>query len=208
MRFDRTVAESQVYSFVTLKFLEELCRLARRRPQGPVVNGLTIVLLHANMLLPDAPLAQMSEIDRQKLTLLTEWFRDPDFIASNEQVILLAPTMAGVHERAADTAPPWQPSRSRCPTSRQRRAFIEWMHTQSGQSLKLARSQKELAEMTAGMTLLTLQGLFLQARYRDGVLDEKDIIEALNRLAGQRAGRQDRDGEAVAQMADVIGAAR
>lgn len=205
-RFDRTVAESQVYSFVTLKFLEELCRLVRRRPLGPVANGLTIVLLHAEMLLPDAPLAQMSEIDRQKLTLLTEWFREPDFLASNEQVLLIAPTMAGVHE-ALRSLPHMAAIEIPRPDVDARREFIRWMHGQTGRALKLARSQKELAEMTAGMTLLTLQGLFLQARYRDGVLDEKDLIEALNRLLASELGDKIEVKRPRHTMADVIGAA-
>lgn len=204
-RFDRTIAESQVYSFVTLKFLEELCRLARRRPTGPVANGLTIVLLHAEMLLPDAPLAQMSEIDRQKLTLLTEWFRDPDFLASNDQVLLIAPTVAGVHE-ALRTLPHMAAIEIPRPDIAARCAFIEWMHAQTGRSLKLAHAESELAEMTAGMTLLTLQGLFLQARHRDGVLDEKDLLDALNRLLASELGDKIEVKKPRHTMADVIGA--
>ena len=73
MRFDRAVAESQVYSFMTLRFLDEICRLARTRREGPVAAGITLIIKHADTLLPNAPLAQMSDTDRQKLTLITEW---------------------------------------------------------------------------------------------------------------------------------------
>ncbi|MEQ8818704.1 MAG: ATP-binding protein [Sumerlaeia bacterium] len=204
-KFDRSVVESQVYSFLTLRFLEELCLLARQRREGPISGGLTIIVKHAEMLLPDAPLAQMSDIDRQKLTLLTEWFTDPEFLESNEQVILVAPTMASIHETLR-RLPHMSMTGVPLPDEDCRRAFIEWYSGQFGQELKLQRSKKELAELTAGMTLLTIKNLFLQASYRDGEIDEADILEQLNRLLVSELGDKIEIVKPAHSMDDVVGA--
>ena len=203
-KFDRCIVESKVYSFLTLKFLEELCTLARRHPQGGL-NNLTVIIKHAETLLPDAALPQMADIDRQKLTLLREWFSDPDFLGSNEQVMLISPTSVGVH-RDLRTLPHVSSITIPLPDKEQRAAFIEWMGEQTGGSVKLKKSGQELAVLTAGMTYLTLQNLFLQARHRGGELDERDVLEALNQLLVSELG--DKVEMVVPQhtMGDVVGA--
>ncbi|MBI1290581.1 AAA family ATPase [bacterium] len=204
MRFDRAIAESQVYSFVTLRFLEELCRLARMHPSAGVAN-LTILIKHSETMIPDAPLAQLADIDRQKLTLLTEWFTDPAFCDSNEQVILISATSAAIHEQIR-RLPQVSQIPVPLPDRAQRLAFIEWMHSQKGGAVKLGRTTEELAELTAGMTLLTLQNLFLKAAHSADTLDEKDILESLNRLLQSELGDKIEMVRPAHSMADVIGA--
>lgn len=204
LKFDRSVVESQAYSFLTLRFLEELCRLTRLyRSASP--GSLTIIIKHAETLLPDSPLAHMSDIDRQKLTLLREWFTEPDFISSNEQVLLVSDTAAAMHADIRGLAQIAQIVVPR-PDADDRRQFIRWMHARTGREIKLRRSQKEFAELTAGMTLLTLQNLFLQARHQDGVLDEKDVLAALNRLLVSELGDKIEMVRPGHTMKDVIGA--
>ncbi|MBI5154678.1 ATP-binding protein [Candidatus Poribacteria bacterium] len=204
-RFDRTIAESQVYSFLTLRFLEEVCLLARKRREGCVAQGITILVKHADTLLPDSPVSQMSDIDRQKLTLLSEWFTDPGFLESLEQMILIAPTAAGIHENLR-RLPHLSIINIPLPGADERREFIRWMNKQTGRTIKMKRSQRELAEITAGMTRLTLQNIFLQAQYKDGTLDESDILELLNRLLASELGDKIEISKPRHTMADVIGA--
>jgi len=204
-RFDRTVAESQVYSLLSLRFLEEICRLARMRRTGPVAQGISIIIKHADTLIPDNPVAQMGDLDRQKLTLVTEWFTDPEFQDSLEQVILIAPTMASVHE-SIRRLPHVSMIEVPRPDADARREFIRWMHARTGRTIKLRRTQKELAEITAGMTLLTLESLFLQAKHRNGELEEADILESLNRLLMSELGDKIELVKPRHSMADVIGA--
>lgn len=203
LRFDRAVVDSQVYSFVTLRFLEELCRLVRRHPNTGVAN-LTIIIKHAETMIPDAPLSQLADIDRQKLTLLTEWFADPAFIDSNEQVILLSATSAAVHEQIR-RLPQVSQVNVPLPDQAQRLAFIEWMQVQQP-GVKLGKSLAEIAALTAGMTLLTLQNLFLRAAHRAKPLDEQDILESLNRLLQSELGDKIEMVRPSHTMADVIGA--
>jgi SpoVK/Ycf46/Vps4 family AAA+-type ATPase len=202
-RFDRSVAESRVYSLPTLKFLEELCLIARTHREA--AGGISIIIKHAETLLPDAPLPQMPDVDRHKLTLITEWITNPEFLQSNEQVVLIAPTAASVHE-ALRRLPHVAAINVPLPDLAQRRAFIEWMHTQASDRLQLSHSQKELAELTAGMTLLTLQNLFLKAKHSGGALEEKDVLEALNRLLTSELGDKIEIVKPMHTMKDVIGA--
>jgi SpoVK/Ycf46/Vps4 family AAA+-type ATPase len=204
-RFDRSVVESQVYSFLTLRFLEELCRITRKYPDR-APGSITILMKHADTILPDSPLPSMPDIDRQKLTLLTEWFTDPEFIASNEQVILIAPTEASIHS-ALRTLPHTIAVNVPLPDATQRQAFIGWMNVRTGRTVKMKDSGRELPSITAGMTLLTLQNLFLQARHRGNELSEKDILEALNRLLVSELGDKIEMVKPSHSMDDVIGAA-
>jgi AAA+ superfamily predicted ATPase len=194
-----------VYSLLSLRFLEEICRLARMRRTGPVAQGISIIVKHADTLIPDNPVAQMGDLDRQKLTLITEWFTDPEFQDSLEQVILIAPTMASVHE-SIRRLPHVSMIEVPRPDADARREFIRWMHARTGRTIKLRRSQKELAEITAGMTLLTLESLFLQAKHRNGELEEKDILDSLNRLLMSELGDKIELVKPRHSMADVIGA--
>ncbi len=204
LRFDRSIGESQVYSFLTLRFLEELCKLVRKYP-AEAPGNLSIIIKHAEALLPDSPLAQMSDIDLQKLTLLREWFTDPEFIESNENVILISTTNAGVHEDLRKL-PHLYPINISLPDEEQRGDFINWMHRNTGKQVKLRRSQKEFAQLTAGMTLLTIQNLFLQAQHKDGHLDEADILEALNKLLVSELGDKVEMIKPSHTMKDVVGA--
>jgi len=204
-RFDRSVAESRVYSLLSLHFLEEICRLARLRRAAPLETGLSIVIKHAETLLPDNTVAQMADTDRQKLTLLVEWLSDPQFLESQDQLIFISPTLAGIHE-SLRRLPHLTLVNVPRPDADRRRAFIQWMNARTGRTIKLRRSQRELAEITAGMTLLNLEGLFLQARYKDGELDEKDILESLNRLLMSELGDKVEVVKPAHSMEDVIGA--
>lgn len=203
-RFDRSVGESQVYSFLTLKFLEELCRLARQHPRD-VPGSISILIKHAETLVPDSPVSRLSDIDRQKLTLLTEWFTDPDFIDSNEQVILIASTEAAV-QGDLRRLPQTQLVNVPLPGIEERNAFISWMKGRTGQEIEMSRSAKELAVLTAGMTLLTIQNLFLRARHLGNKLDEKDVLHALNRLLASELGDKIEMVKPKHTMEDVIGA--
>jgi len=202
-RFDRLMSESQVYSLVTLKFLELLCQLARKHRRA--CPGLTIIIRHAETLLPNAPLAHMSDVDRQKLTLMTEWFTDPDFIESNEQVLMIAPTAASVHEALRQLQHLSQ-IEIPLPDIERRQDFIAWMEERSGDHVKLRHSRKELAAICAGMTLLTLEHLFLSARHTGGELDEKQILDALNRLLTSELGDKIEMVKPTHTMDDVVGA--
>lgn len=204
LRFDRAVVESQVYSFVTLRFLEELCRLCRLHP-GEGGPNLTILIKHAEMMIPDAPLSQLADIDRQKLTLLTEWFTDPDFIDSNEQVILIASTAASVHEQLRRLAQLSQINVP-LPDEAQRLTYLRWLGAQHGGAVRLSCGEPELASMCAGMTLLTIQNLYLQTRHRGGSLDERHVLDALNRLLQSELGDKIEMVRPQHTMADVIGA--
>ncbi len=204
-RFMRGIAESEVYSLLSLRLLEEITKLARRRRTGPAQNGITIIVKHAETLIPDNALPQMSDTDRQKLTLMTEWFSDPEFQESAEQVILVAPTLASIHEglRRLPSVSLIEVPR---PGADERREFIRWMHARTGRTVKLRRSQRELAEITAGMTLLNLENLFLKARYQGNELEEGDILESLNRLLVSELGDKIEVVKPAHSMADVIGA--
>lgn len=203
-RFDRAIAESQVYSFLTLRFLEELCRLSRLYPRE-APGSLSILVKHAETLLPDSPVSRMGDIDRQKLTLLTEWFTDPGFIDSNDQVLLVSSTEAALHadiRRLPHTALVRIP----LPDHGQRGTFLRWVHQRTGRKVRMARTEAELAGLTAGMTLLTLQNLFLRARHLDRKLDDKDVLHALNRLLASELGDKIEMVRPAHTMEDVVGA--
>lgn len=204
MRFDRALGESAVYSYMTLRFLEELCRLLRSRA-GAAPMQLTILVQHAEMLLPDAPLAQMSDLDRQKLTLLREWFGDPAFQQSSEMVILVSTTEAGVNgdiRRLPHVTALSHP----LPDVAARAAYLEWLQSRAASPVDLQPGIESLATMTAGLTLLALEGLHRLAGHRKGRLGEEDVLEALNRLLASELGDKIEVVRPSHTMADVIGA--
>lgn len=200
-RFDRSMIESQAYSFLTLKFLEELCRLVRTHPAA-APGRLSIIVKHAETLLPDAPPSQLSEIDRQKLTLLREWFTDPDFVNSGEQIIMIGSTVAGFHGdlRSLPQVAAIQVPLPDCPA---RERFVAWERERNGIGVALPDG---FSELTAGMTLLTIQSLLLKARHGGGTLGEAEVLHALNALLVSELGDKIETLRPAHRFSDVIGA--
>lgn len=176
--FDAALKASVHAAGDALTMLGELTRLPTDRP-------VSVVILYAELLLPAAEPAQMTDADRRRLALMRDWLSDPRFLEHNGAVFLVAETTAGVNTRLR-SLPHLVTVDVPLPDNDERRRFIRWLRKRG--DVELALEEDELVRMSAGMTLTDLRGLFADARYRKEAVEHRDVLAVVNRLIRARIG--------------------
>jgi len=183
--FDDVVTKSSVYVFPSLVFLRKLCEASTRLPKGRGVP-IAVIVDHVPSVLPNNPITQMGDADRQRLIFFKEWLTEPEFVASDHLLILVSETASAVNE-SIRSLPHLINVNVPLPDEGERKRFIRWrLHTKTG--LKLAGSQSSFARLSAGMTLLGIEQTMRLAQYKKGSLDRDDFLYFLNRLLTSRIG--------------------
>ena len=175
--FDQACAASAHAPAEALDFLSELTRLSSHRP-------VSIVILYADLLLPAAEAAHMSDADRRRLALMRDWLSDPRFLEHNGAVFLIAETAAGVNARLR-TLPHLVTVDVPLPDADDRKAFLKYLQHEDPVSLECTID--DLIRMSAGMTLTDMRGLIADARWRGVPVQRRDVLQVVNRLIRARA---------------------
>jgi len=90
------ITETLDNSVYGLEILRQITECARR---GRYKNNLVIIIEAAEMLLPHAEISQMSIHDRKRVSIVQDWFGDPDFCSGHDTVILLSESRNAIHKR-------------------------------------------------------------------------------------------------------------
>jgi AAA+ superfamily predicted ATPase len=140
-----------------------------------------LVIDYAEMVAPAAELAFMSREDKASLVTLLRWAKEPQLLASDNLVVLVAETAAEIHRRIL-TSPQVVPVMVPRPDASEREALIA--HRRSAQAFRSELDDPTLARITSGLRLLQLDNLFRQARQSGVAVDfalvaakRKEIIE-------------------------------
>lgn len=91
-RLDETL-NNPTYAMELLRQITELVRLKKAK------NNLLIIIESAEMLFPQTPISQMSIQDRKRLSIMQDWFKNPDFVNGHDTVVLISESLGGIHER-------------------------------------------------------------------------------------------------------------
>ena len=99
---------------VALELLRQFCCCSRHQ----LSQDLVIIIEAADLMLPDAPVTQLNDNDRHRLSVCLDWFSDPGFSSAGDVVVLLADAASGIHQRIraqaevalVDVADPDEPS--------------------------------------------------------------------------------------------------
>ena len=200
--FEEVLAKSSVYVFPSLVFLRKLCEASSRLPQrrGP---SIAILIEHAESLLPNRPLAEMGDADRQRLIFFREWSSDPAFIASDHLLFFIATAASALHE-SIRALPHMVGITIPLPDQDERRRFVRACLADNPE-LKTSGTQREFAEVAAGMTLADIEQTIRLARFRSGRLQRQDFLQQLNRMLVSRIGEYVELVRPRHTLADVIG---
>jgi len=162
---------------VAFELLRQLCICSRFELKGKsaLAEDLIIVVEAADLALPEGQITSLSDADRRRLAICQDWFSDPGFVAGGDSVVLLAESRSLLHHRIA-RLPQILDVEIPSPNLEGRRHFITWFNRKSGRELKLWGSQKELAELAAGLSLHALAQLLKGALYHGERLERDEVV--------------------------------
>jgi AAA+ superfamily predicted ATPase len=196
--FHEVISRSPAYILPSLVLLRKLCVGATKCGAKAAV-----IVEHFESVLPDRPLAQMSDLDRQRLIFFKEWLTDTGFLASANLLVLIAETASAINV-AIRGLPYLRRINLPLPDQDERKRFLRWCLSQHD-GLKLDGSQQSFAELAAGMTLTGIEQIIRMAGYRGNKVTRAAFLEQLNRLLVSRIGDHIEIVRPAHSLKDVIG---
>jgi transitional endoplasmic reticulum ATPase len=139
-----------------------------------------VVLDYVEMIVPMGDLSFMSTGDKANLVALHRWASDPGLLQSDNLVILVTENLSDVHRRVVSSAQ-LATLNIPLPGLEDRGQFLESVDREG---VKLEMDDLALSNVTAGLSLLQVRGLFRKARqsgepilFRTVSRRKKEIIE-------------------------------
>ena len=176
--FDANLTKAIGNPTVAFELLRQLCICSRFVQDGqPALEDDLIILVEAaDLALPEGQITSLSDADRRRVAICQDWFSDPGFVEGADSVVLLAESRSLLHHRVA-RLPQILEVEIPAPDLDHRRHFITWFNRRSGRELRLWGSQRELAELTAGLSLHALSQLLKGAVYHGEKLERDEVID-------------------------------
>lgn len=164
---------------LALELLRQMCLCSRTELGGKRLLGenLLIFIEGADLLMPETPIAQLSEADRHRVSICQDWFSDPGFLNANDGVVLVAESRSLIHHRIA-RLPQLLEVEIPAPDEPARQHFIRWFTQKSSAEarVQLWGTVEDLARLTAGLSIHALRQLLAGARHEKKPLQPEDVI--------------------------------
>ncbi|MFH2002701.1 MAG: AAA family ATPase [Planctomycetota bacterium] len=164
---------------VAFELLRQICLCSRSEIRGkPVLKENLILLVEAaDMIIPEGEISRLSEADRHRVSICRDWFSDPDFMNSQDSVLLISESRSLINHRIARLPQVIEvpvPS----PDDHERDHFVYWFRQElgEGKELKLWSDQEELVRFTAGLSILALMQLLKGACHANQVLTLEEVL--------------------------------
>jgi ATPase family protein associated with various cellular activities (AAA) len=176
---------------LALEFLRQLCLCSRSSIGGEIClkENLNIIVEGAHLLIPEAPIPQLSDADRHRISICRDWFSDPGYMNGNDTVIFLAESRSQMNSQLTRLPQVLEVEIS-SPDDKARMHFFEWFRTQlSGdKKIELWGTEDDLSKFTGGLSIHALRQLLVAASYRDGKLTQSDVISKVEDFIQQQLG--------------------
>ncbi|MBU0468340.1 MAG: ATP-binding protein [Candidatus Omnitrophica bacterium] len=185
----RTAAGNITYSLELLKQMC-ICSMAVDENNNPILEKkLLIIIEGAESIIPATPVNQISDSDRVRLQICLDWFKDPDFVESKDAVILIAESK-GLISPVISRLPHLGEIPIPAPNEEQRKHFIDWYNENQVKSykVKLRGKKNELAQLTAGLSILALRRLLKNASHSRGELKSEDVMSEVKSFIERELG--------------------
>ena len=163
---------------LALELLRQMCLCSRTEIKGqPLLEAnLLVVIEGADLVIPEAPITSLSDLDRQRVHICHDWFGDPEFSNANDCVVLLSESRSQLHHRVA-RLPQLLEVAVPSPDETSRQHFIRWFNEQEAdEKLKLWGTEDELARFTAGLSIHALMQLLKGARHSKSTITQEEVI--------------------------------
>ncbi len=156
-----------------LEFLRQLTICSRTT----LSDNLLIIIEAADMLLPAGrgDISQMNDAQLRRISIVSDWFGDPQFMTGGDSVCLVAESRSQIHPRIAKL-PQLLAVEVPAPSTAQRLDYIEHFQSTAESKAKLWSTPNNLAEFSAGLSIHALRQLLVAAAYNDQPMQPADVI--------------------------------
>jgi hypothetical protein len=178
---------------LALELMRQMCLCSRTKLGGSTClkEDLLIVVEGADMLLPDAPITSLNDMDRQRVSICHDWFCDLGFVNGGDSVVMIAESRSQLNQRIA-RLPQLIEVEVPSPDLETRKHFISWFARNDSQDRKLQLwgTQAELAELTAGLSLHALMQLLKGVRHGRAKLSQEVVVAKVEGFIKSQLGEE------------------
>ena len=189
--FDESLRKAVSNPTLALELLRQMCLCSRTKlgDKQLISEDLLILIEGADMLIPDAPITSLSDLDRQRVTICHDWFGDPGFVNSSDSVVLIAESRSLLHHRIA-RLPQLLEMEVPAPDEASRAHFISWFQNQQPKKcrIQLWGTPEDLTKVTAGLSLHALLQLLKGAAYSKETITQEAVIEKVEAFIQSQLG--------------------
>lgn len=143
-------------------------------------NNVFLFIDHAEKIAPAGEAAGLSMDDRRNVTILQRWGFEPAFLAKNNFVILVSEHQSAVHPDLWRGNPQLDSVPIPFPDEAERARFLDVVLRRT--PLDLEVSPQRVAALSAGLSLVKIDGMLKQARRGDARLTVDEVVRRKNEL--------------------------
>ncbi len=167
----------------------ELCRQLTICSRSALTGNLIILIEAADMLLPagNGDVATLDDAKLRRIAICQDWFGEPSFMSGGDSVILIAESRSMIHPRIA-RLPQVLSVEIPSPNTASRNRFIDHFVGKQSPPPKIWSTTKELAELTAGLSLHALRQLLAGASFSNESLQPKDLVDKVEEYIQAQVG--------------------
>lgn len=182
--FDRNIRDATGNPTLALELLRQLTICSR----AALRENLIIIVEAADMLLPEqGSLAALNDRQMHRISIVHDWFGDPEFAEGADSVCLLAESRALIHNRVA-RMPQVLSVEVPAPSLPHRVKFIEDYAERTTPKPKLWSTPEVLGKCTAGLSLQALRQMLAGAAYTGEELTADSVFEKVEEFIRTQLG--------------------
>ena len=178
---------------LALELMRQMCLCSRTKAGNSqyLKENLLIVVEGADMLLPDAPITSLNDMDRQRVSICHDWFSDLGFVNGDDSVVMIAESRSQLNQRIA-RLPQLIDVEVPSPDFDTRKHFISWFsrNDSKGRKIQLWGTQTELAELTAGLSIHALMQLLKGVRHGRAKLSQDEVVDKVEEFIKSQLGEE------------------
>jgi AAA+ superfamily predicted ATPase len=146
-----------------------------------------VIIKHPEQIFPNIPYNQMNHNQSLDYVLFVDTIASKDFIQSDNVFILLTESKYSINQKLLDANSRSSLIQVDFPDYKQRFSFLTYLERTSKKVPKYEGTLEEFSQVTAGLTLVGIEDIYLQGEYQ-GVLKKEFIIERKNELIKKEYG--------------------
>ncbi len=173
VEFDHHLRDAIGNATLALEFLRQLTICSRSALRG----NLLIIIEAADMLLPagSGDISGLNDRQLRRISIVQDWFGDPDFVNGGDSVCLLAESRSLIHPRIS-RMPQVLAVDIPSPTTEMRQHYIEHFISEREPKPELWSTSRDLAAFCAGLSIHALRQLLIGAAYSGEKLNPAAVV--------------------------------
>jgi hypothetical protein len=183
--FDQHMLASIGNSTQALEFLRQLTICSRSSLRG----SLLIMIEASDMLLPvgSGDISSLNDRQLRRISIVNDWFCDPEFLAGDDSVCLIADSQSLLHPRIAKL-PQVLSIDVPSPTAEQRKHYIDHFIASNPRKPVLWAGSQELADFCAGLSMHALRQLLVGSAYAGEPLTAATVVAKVEEFIQSQLG--------------------